>query len=259
MPAALPELFPSLTVYVLALLVMGGAALIYATVGAGMFAVSLLALLLPDLTDIVVVLLILSLLTEIWVLSQTWRETNRPLMLGLLVPMIMGLIGGTYILATADVTYLKQLLGIVVMFAGGWFLLGRSSAGATGARHRADARFWLSVPVGLLSGILGGLFGTGGPPVIIYLRGFGLSKGTFRATILSFFFVMSAARTVAYSSGGLLTTTQLYAALWLLPGTLAGTLLGMHVHRQLPDATFQRIVAGLLVLLGGLLVSGLGR
>ncbi len=65
----MPELFPSVTVFVLCGLVVACAQMIYATVGfgAGMFSIALLAMLLPDLAGAVAALLLLTLVTEVWV------------------------------------------------------------------------------------------------------------------------------------------------------------------------------------------------
>ncbi len=93
----MPDLFGNLPSFVACALIMAGAQLIYATVGfgAGMFAVALMAIVLPDLTDAVVVLLILTFVTEVWVLIRAWRLA-RTRLLGWLAPgMAVGLwLGG---------------------------------------------------------------------------------------------------------------------------------------------------------------------
>jgi len=49
------------------------------------------------------------------------------------------------------------------------------------------------------------------------------------------------------------------AALWLLPASLVGMLVGTLLHHKLPERPFQWGVSWLLVLLGVLLVVGAGR
>ncbi len=118
---------------------------------------------------------------------------------------------------------------------------------------------WISVPVGLLSGLLGGIFGTGGPPVIIYLAGFGLDKGAFRATLLWFFLIMSFIRGGTYLHAGLLNWQIIHASLWLLPPSIVGTLAGLALHHRLTERRFALLVCILLTLLGTLLLSGAGK
>lgn len=259
----MPEMFPSVGVFVLCALVIAGASLIYATVGfgAGMFAIATLAMILPQLADAVATLLLLTLVTEVWVLRHAWREARGRLLLGLVPTMAIGLWLGTQVLISIDVALLKRGLGVVVAAAGAWFLLSQKRTVPSATLPPADGRrdSWTSLPAGLISGVLAGMFGTGGPPVIIYLRGYGLGKAAFRATLLWYFLIMSAGRAAIYTGAGILTVRELWAAAWLLPATLLGTIVGMGVHRRLSERQFGLGVSILLVILGGLLVAGVGR
>ena len=104
----MPELYPDLLTFIACCLIMTGAQLIYATVGfgAGMFAVALLAMILPDLAGAVAVLLILTFVTEVSVLAQAWRETRLRLLLGLVPTMAIGLWVGTQVLLEGRVDFL---------------------------------------------------------------------------------------------------------------------------------------------------------
>ncbi|MGD8452371.1 MAG: sulfite exporter TauE/SafE family protein [Phycisphaerae bacterium] len=259
----MPALFPDIPSLVACVLIMAGAQLIYATVGfgAGMFAVSLMAMLLPDLAGVVSVLVILTLVTEVWVLAHAWRQARPRLLLTLLPGMVLGLVLGTQVLVAGNAAALKRVLGLVVLAAGVWFFCERN-----GAALNADAtpgtirrNWWLAGPVGFISGVLGGMYGTGGPPVIVYLRSCRLDKGAFRATILWFFMTMSVVRGGVYVQKGILTADILLAAAWLLPGSLTGIVAGMAIHRSVSERQFARGVAVLLVVLGGLLLVGTGR
>jgi uncharacterized membrane protein YfcA len=262
----IPELFGNLPSFVACALVMALAQLIYATVGfgAGMFAVALLAMVLSDLTGVVVVLLLLTLVTEVWVLARTWRQARIRLM-GWLVPgMFLGLWLGTRILVTADVSVLKRFLGIVVAGGGLYFILGSWTrrGQAQPANHeppRTATPSWVSLPIGFVSGLLGGLFGTGGPPVIIFLRACRLDKAAFRSTILVYFLLMSLLRAGTYAGAGLWTVDRAVAAAWLLPGSVAGIIIGMVIHNRISERHFSQAVSVLLVVLGLLLVAGAGR
>lgn len=267
----MPELFPDVITYVLCGLIVAGASMIYATVGfgAGMFSIALLAMILPDLAPAVATLLILTFVTELWVLAHAWRQARFRLLLGLLPTMALGMWLGTELLIAGDVAWLKRALGVVVLGAGVWFLYDerggranreREDRPAAHPRHGGRSRTaWLSLPIGLASGVLAGLFGTGGPPVIVFLRGYRLDKGAFRATLLWYFFLMSFFRAGSYLSAGVLTSNEAVAAVWLLPPTLLGIALGMAAHQRLSERRFATAVSLLLVLLGALLMIGVGR
>jgi uncharacterized membrane protein YfcA len=268
----MPELFPSVLLFLLSGLIVAGSQLIYATVGfgAGMFSIALLAMLLPDLAAAVATLFLLTFLTEAWVLLRSWRLARVKLLLSLLPTAAIGLWLGSELLAAGSTPSLKRWLGVVVAAAGGWFLFAWNRRGSettpqtgspdTGARPVKLGRLtWLSLPAGFAAGTLAGLYGTGGPPVIILLQSFRLDKGTFRATLLWFFLLMSILRGASYLRIGLLTLDELMAAIWLLPFSVAGMLLGMVMHHRISERQFRSAVSVLLVILGILLAVIGGR
>jgi uncharacterized membrane protein YfcA len=262
----MPELFVDLPTFVACVLIMAGAQLIYATVGfgSGMFAVALMALVLPDLTDIVVVLLMLTFVTEVWVLASAWRRAKIRL-LGWLVPgMVAGLWLGTRILVTTDLSLLRRSLGLVVVGAGVYFILEHRARPSDHNRAANEAPVslkvpWISLPVGLLSGLLGATFAIGGPPVIIFLRAHSLDKAAFRSTILAYFLLMSLLRAGTYAGADLLTSDRVVAAALLLPGSVAGIIIGTVIHKRISERQFSLAVSLLLVVLGVLLAAGVGR
>ena len=267
----MPDLFPNVGIFVVCALVVAGGQLIYATVGfgAGLFSVAILAMILPDLSGVVATLFLLILVTEVWVLLHAWRHARMRLLLGLLPTTVLGTWLGTELLVGGDMADLKRLLGLVVMGAGAWFLYSERKPGgvlekepptAAGAAKSPDTvKIWVSLPAGLAAGVLGGLFGTGGPPVIILLKAYRLGKSAFRSTLLWYFFLMSIIRGTAYLRAGVLTERELIAAAYLLPASVAGALLGMVLHRRIQEVSFAVAVSVLLILLGGLLAVGGGR
>lgn len=262
----MPDLFGHPLPLIACVLIMAGAQLIYATVGfgAGMFAVTLMAMVLPDLTGVVVVLLILTLVTEVWVLTRAWRQARIRLVVWLVPGMAVGLWLGTRILVTTDVGLLKQFLGWVVAGAGLYFAFENRVRRGTQNPEESEKCLplsvsWISLPVGFLSGVLGALFGTGGPPVIIFLRACRLDKATFRSTILMYFLLMSLLRAGTYTTAALFTMDRVWAAALLLPGSIAGVIVGTVIHNRISDRLFSQVISVLLIVLGLLLASGAGR
>lgn len=262
----MPPLFPTPSAFLLCALIVAGAQAIYATVGfgGGMFAIALLAIVLPDLAGAVTTLFILNLASEIWILLHCWRQGKLRLLLGLIPTMAVGMWLGTKLLISGDVEWLKRALGVVVVLAGGWFLYEDRQAArqrdiSANAKnendpHQPAGMLRWSVPAGLAAGVLAGLFGTGGPPVIFYLKKFRLDKHAFRATLIWFFSIVSIIRAASYFQAGLLSTDKAVAALWLIVPSLAGTFVGMWVHRRLSNYHFATAVSVLLILLGTLLL-----
>jgi len=135
-----------------------------------------------------------------------------------------------------------------------------TGARAEGEPRRAPAPSFVGASVvGLASGVLGGMFGMAAPPVIVWLRSRRLSKDAFRVTLVWYFFLTGLARGGSYLFEGMLTQREIVAALWLLPGALAGTAVGIVIHGRLSERLFERIVAMLLVVLGAILTAGAGK
>lgn len=234
-----------------ACLVLVAAEAIYVLLGfgAGLVAVGSLALLLPDVRDVVVLLLLVNLPAELFVVVSSWREIQWRGVSTLLVGIAVGIPLGAWLLGFGDPRLLLVVLGGVLLMVGVAFLFSR-----------ADRRWrwpkWVVAPVGLVSGLLTGLFGTGGPPLVLYYQLAGIDKGTFRGNLMAIFLFMTLVRVPSYAGLGLITPERLWSSLMVLPAVLVGAWLGNTLHLRIEEATFRRLVAGALVALGVLLLVG---
>jgi uncharacterized membrane protein YfcA len=105
-------------------------------------------------------------------------------------------------------------------------------------------------PVGLLSGLLSGAYGVGGPPVIIYANCRGWKPDEFRSNLQGFFLIGNTLALVSHAVAGNLSrpvwSNYWYALPVIALGLLAGTLMDRFVNPQL----FRRLVLALLVVMG---------
>jgi len=195
-------------------------------------------------------LLLVNLPTEGWV---SWRDRKSISFAnaGWLLPaMLLGLPLGTWLLSeVGDQAWVLTLLGVVVVLFAVWLLWDSLRA----ALPKRDLPGPLGSFVGLVAGILGAMFGTGGPPVILWFQLQGLGKGAFRATLLGLFLVMSITRVPTYAAAGLLTRQVFVSAAIVLPAGLLGLLLGQHLHLEIPERRFRQGVAVVLGVLGVML------
>ena len=110
---------------------------------------------------------------------------------------------------------------------------------------------------GFFGGVVGTLFGTGGPFYAIYFNLRGLDKSEFRATFATNFLIDGGVRLVGYALAGLLTLTTLLWVLAALPLVAAGLYVGGRVHTGLSQREFVRLVSLILVATGAaLLIRG---
>jgi uncharacterized membrane protein YfcA len=160
----------------------------------------------------------------------------------LLIPfMIVGIGMGLFVLHTVPSGLLARALGaFVIGFALYQWLPGSPLRGMPG----------LAAVGGVLGGLAGTLFGTGGPFYVIYLRLRDLDKSALRATFATNFLLDGGIRLAAYVVMGLYGQTTLLAAALALPVAAVALLAGGRIHTGLSQPTFMRLIS-LLLLVGG--------
>jgi uncharacterized protein len=121
--------------------------------------------------------------------------------------------------------------------------------------QRPLGRTW-AAPAGLLSGILGALFGVGGPPYVVYIAGRIPDGVARRATISQMVVLNVGLRVLAFAVAGLYDGRDLWLAIGLLlPIAWLGVWAGNHVHMRLTPAAVVRIVGAVLLFSGASLIA----
>lgn len=211
--------------------------------GSGLIAIPLLAFMFP-LSFIVPVLGLLSysgtLMQSIHLRKQVvWRD-----MLPLIPFSLLGIFVAIWLLVNVDANSLVMALGGFVLLYSIYSLLPLPVH--TGGRRWA-------VVAGSCGGMVGALFGTGGPFYVVYLKMRQLDKGQFRATIAMIFFVDGGARIVGYAMSGLFTMQTLWLSLILFPVLLLGMYVGHHLHIRIDQKRFNQVIS-LILMLSGLML-----
>jgi uncharacterized membrane protein YfcA len=165
-----------------------------------------------------------------------WREQV------VLVPsMLIGIGAGLWLLTELPTWVLARVLAVFVIAFGIYQLLPFRPARAS----RLAALF-----CGILGGLLGTLFGTGGPFYAIYLNLRGLDKDAFRATFALNFLIDGGVRLIAYVAMGLYRREMLSHLLVALPIVGAGLYLGGRIQTGLSQRTFMQMISLLLLASG---------
>ena len=252
--AGFETVFASLPQFLLACLILAAAEAVYVLLGfgAGLVAVGALALLLPELRDAVVLLLLVNLPAELYVVRTSWTRISWRGVMVLFAGVAIGIPIGAWLLRWSDPRFLLTALGVFLVAVGMIFLNSPKP-------HRREHHPLVAPPVGLLSGVLTGLFGTGGPPLILYYQLSGVDKTAFRGNLMAIFLLMTAVRVPSYAALGLITAPRLLSALAVMPAVLLGAFIGHRIHLELEEDTFRRIVSAALLVIGVLLLMPAGR
>ncbi len=211
--------------------------------GAGLVALGALAVLPTDFRDLAMVLLLVNLPAELWVVATSWRKVAWR-GVGLIMAGIgTGIPVGAWLLRQGDTTVLMATFGAMLILSGA--ALGLAPLGG-----RIDWPRWAAAPVGVLSGLLAGLFGAGSPPLVIYYQLSDVNKAAFRGTLMAIFLLMTVVRAPVFTWMGLITIGHLWSSLLLLPAALVGAWIGNRLHIRVTEETFRHLVALALVALG---------
>ncbi len=208
--------------------------------GSGLIAVPLLALFLP-LTYVVPAILLLDLAASLWLGGLGREHVHWGEVRSLLLPTLAGVFLGTTVLVSAPKEPILALLGLYIIAAGLRNLLMHLDHG----RHISR---WWALPTGLLGGTVSGLFGTGGPPYVVYISHQLKDKLRIRATLSAIFTLEGTTRLIAGLIAGLLADPLLWWSLAAgLPILWLGLRMGEKVHLRLSNEAMLRLIGVLLM------------
>jgi hypothetical protein len=171
------------------------------------------------------------------------QHVDRRLLLSFGLMSAAGGLAGALLQSYLGSPALTLVFGILLVFAG--------VMGLTGWAERMRFGGWMAWVAGALSGLLGGLVGNQGGIRSAALLGYDVPKQAFVATATAVALFVDGARVPVY----LVTQGQQIAEAWpylvaATVGVLVGTVAGGRVLRRLPEKVFKRVVAGIVLVLG---------
>ncbi|MER1967658.1 sulfite exporter TauE/SafE family protein [Castellaniella sp. GW247-6E4] len=192
--------------------------------GAGLLMAPIFSLLMPP-TDVLVLVLAISLIVYFPILPDAMRQVDWRLVLRLLIPSLFGMPVGLAMLHWVDPATMRKTVSLMVVILALLMLVGWHYRGRRGPLQ--------DILAGLLSGTMTAIAGIGGPPVVLYmLSDRGLAHAAMRAANIVFFVLGQSAALVLLGFGGGLTLQQGVWTLMLLPFAIAATLLGALLNRK---------------------------
>lgn len=164
---------------------------------------------------------------------------------------LLALVPFTLVGLTLGVTLLVKLPARAALLALGLFVCAYAiHLVLRGESARRVSRRW-AAPAGLVGGVVGALFGMGGPPYVMYITGRVADPAAQRATISQMVIVNVGLRAAAFALAGLYGSRPLWSAVaLLLPVAWLGLWAGHRVQLRVAPATTARIIGGVLLLTG---------
>lgn len=169
-----------------------------------------------------------------------WREVAY-----LLPFSLLGVGLAVYLFTAVEAAALTGALAVFIVVYGAYTVLVNSPP-------RGGSRAWAG-PAGAFGGLIGTLFGTGGPFYVAYLHARGLEKSAFRATFACIFLLDGASRLGAYIWSGFYNYDSMLLIGLMLPVMALSLYAGGHVHVRISQTGFKRTIGLLLVVSGAVL------
>lgn len=183
-----------------------------------------------------------SVILNLLIIRDTRRYINFRRMWALMLAGITGIPFGTYLLLILDVDLLKFFIGIIIVLS--------SIAILTGFRVNIKNEKLASIPIGFFSGILNGSTTMSGPPVILFFSNQELDKQTFRANLVTYFFILGLMTIPPYFIGKIINFSVLKYSVIFVPFVISGTLTGMKLSKKVDDKIFRNIALIILIIIG---------
>ncbi len=206
--------------------------------GSALVAVPLLVLVLP-LTLVVPTIVLLDYLASMSHGIRHFKHIQWRDLLPMLPFTLSGILIALYLLRQLQPGLLTEALGVFIILYALYSLLPLPPL--------RGSRIW-AIPLGGLTGLIGTVFGTGGPFTVIYLGLRNLDKAAFRGTVATFFAIDGGMRLIGFTASGFYGRDNLLLVLCALPIMALALYAGGHIHTNLSRLAFGRLVS--LVLFG---------
>lgn len=225
-----------------------GAAIVQGTLG---FAFGMVAMALASLVvDVRTASILVSPLAFVNVSTTLWsvRESVRwKIVLPIIVGTLVGIPFGLAILLGGNIFFIKALVSALLLYVGVTNLLRRTV-------ERKPLPTWVAGLAGLGVGVIGGATNIGGPPLVAYASRQPWDPRTFKATLLTTFFVSSGTKTGLLIASGNIQKPMLVCVACLLPAIIVGSLIGVRMFNRIDRERFNRIIAWALLFLAVLVL-----
>ena len=174
-------------------------------------------------------------------LILTWKnrnKLNKAIFIPLSILVLIGSIIGAVLLKKVNPGYIKIVFGIIVVLIGTEILLREFNK-----LQLKESKIFLGV-IGVLSGVLCGLFGVGAL-LAAYIGRVSNNSEEFKANISAVFIVENSFRIILYIVLGIFTLSGIKQAIILFPFMLIGLFLGIKSSKILNENSGYRLADNL--------------
>ena len=241
----------SLPIFLLAL----GASFIQRTIGFGfgIFIMTALPFLMPSYAEAVTLSGLLSLTSATYVMIKYVRYVSWKRLLPIVFAFVIFSTIAIYLLERIEGPSMRRILGIMLVFLSFYFGFFKERL----QKFIRPTTPW-QLGTGCVSGIMGGLFGMHGPPVVLYLIVSEPDKNHYMGMIQTYAVITNITMLAVRAYNGYVTPVVCTTYFYALGGLALGILAGNWAFRRIPNRLFTYIVytyigiSGLIIFLSAI-------
>ena len=221
----------------------GGLMLGYTGWGGAMVSIPFLTILYGPV-EALVIMIIGALLVAAYLFPTAARIADWRRMTPILIAMAVCVPIGSLLLFALEPNLIRRIIG--------WLIVGASILILSGWRYSGPQGAGASATTGVISGLINGFVGLGGPPLVIYMLALKQSATVQRANTLVFMAITSVLVLGSTFVGGGVTLENSFLGVLTAPFQIAGGWLGARLFLKLPVELFKKFSLVALIVLGGI-------
>lgn len=210
--------------------------------GAGLLAMAVMPFII-DYKIALPVMFLSSVALNLQILSQTYRHIRWR---SLLMPLIFSLAGrilGQLVFHRLQSDYLQIVLGIIILFTAVFQLLWQN-------KIKIKEKISTAGIFGLTSGIIGGISGTGGPPLVVYFLNLQVDKYEYIASLQTLLLSGTLFSIILSSSAGYFTRDVFVYGIFAVCSIVTGSFLGLKLFKKLNRTRLTLVINIFLIVTG---------
>jgi uncharacterized membrane protein YfcA len=192
--------------------------------------------------------IICSIISQLQTLPMVWHAIQWKSVWPYIVPGLIGVPVGTFLLSKIDPNLFKICVGLFLVVYAIYALSRKSEISSTVGGRVADCA------AGFGGGVLGGMAGFAGPTLVVWTDIRGYKKEYRRSVLQAFNTSILLAAFLSHALCGFMTKQVGLATIAALPGTISGAWVGAFIYRRLGNRGFQHVVMALLLVSGIMLI-----
>lgn len=211
--------------------------------GFGILVMTVLPYIMPSYGEATALSGLLAMVTSGIVVFKMWRQIPWGKLLPILITLILVSWFAILFVANHPSDLLHKILGVVLILASVWFFFFND-------RVKLRPTLGVQVSMGVISGLMGGLFSMQGPPAVIYFLSASQSKEEYASLSQAYFLIGNLVMAIFRWHNGFITPAVGHAWVASIVAVLIGGWLGAKVFERLSARMVRKVAYAYMAVSG---------